>query len=245
MGSRFDQLFRDETYLELKNQLFSYTLRRRHVRRLLSPADGMLLDVGSGISPVAPGRRNTLYADVSPEAMRVLSRHEREAAFAVADVAELPVRDGSLAAVVCSEVLEHIEGDGDALREFYRVLGPGGVLTITFPIHRYYYTFDDAYVGHFRRYRLAEMLARLESLGFQGCRVRKVAGFLEKAATYLMVRGFSLMAREGDQEGRRGRPWWRLPYRLFNALWSRVCELETLVEPLPLITIVSVQCRKP
>lgn len=244
MASRFDQLFRDETYVELKNQLFSYTLRRRHVRRLLGSPSGILLDVGSGISPVAPGRANTLYADMWPEAMRLLSRREREAAVAVADAVRLPFRDGSIAAVVCSEVLEHIDRDAAALGEFHRVLAPGGILTITFPIHPYYYTFDDAYVGHFRRYRLPDMLASLQRLGFQGCRVRKVAGFLEKAATYFMVRGFSMMSKEQNEAERHRRPWWSVPYRLFNAVWSRVCELEAVIEPLPLITIVSVQCRK-
>jgi ubiquinone/menaquinone biosynthesis C-methylase UbiE len=245
-ASRFDELFHDDTYIELKNRLFSYTLRRRHVGRLLGSPEGIVLDVGSGISPVAPARRNTLYADVWPEAMQVLSTWEPEASFAVADAVRMPLRAGAVDAVVCSEVLEHIERDVDALREFQRVLRPGGVLTITFPIHPYYYTFDDSYVGHFRRYRLEEMLSTLAELGFRDCRVRKIAGVLEKAATYLMVRGFNLLSKDEagrDGEGRK-RPWWRLPYLAFNAVWSRVCELEARVEPLALITIVSVQCRK-
>ena len=244
VAGRFDQLFRDDSYLELKNQLFSYTLRRRHVRRLLNRSNGILLDVGSGISPIAPGCRDTLNADVGAEALRVLSQREREAAVAVADAVRLPFRDSSVAAVVCSEVLEHIDQDVVALQEFHRVLTPGGTLTITFPIHPYYYTFDDEYVGHFRRYRLPDMLARLQDLGFQGCKVRKVAGFLEKLATYLMVRGFSLMSSEPDHQGDGGPPWWGVPYRLFNAVWSRLCAVEAAIEPMPLITIVSVQCRK-
>jgi SAM-dependent methyltransferase len=245
-ASRFDELFHDDTYIELKNRLFSYTLRRRHVGRLLGSPKGMVLDVGSGISPVAPGRGNTLYADVWPKAMHVLSTWEPEASFAVADAVRMPLREGAVDALVCSEVLEHIEKDVDALREFHRVLKPGGVLTITFPIHPYYYTFDDSYVGHFRRYRVREMLSTLEELGFRDCRVRKVAGVLEKAATYFMVRGFSLLSndKDGGDGGARPRPWWRIPYLAFNAIWSRVCELEAHVEPLALITIVSVQCRK-
>jgi hypothetical protein len=37
LNERFDELFEDETYLSLKNSLFSYQLRRR---QLLSPLRG-------------------------------------------------------------------------------------------------------------------------------------------------------------------------------------------------------------
>ena len=75
MEDRFDQLFADETYLELKNRLFSYQLRRRLLGKLLrDPPAQALLDLGSGISPIAPPSLSTVYSDISPAAMRFLSR---------------------------------------------------------------------------------------------------------------------------------------------------------------------------
>ena len=44
-----------------------------------------------------------------------------------------PFADGSFAAVVCVEGLEHLESHWFTLREFHRVLRPGGVLVVATP----------------------------------------------------------------------------------------------------------------
>ncbi len=242
MSSQFDQLFADSTYLELKNRLFSYQLRRRLLANILRdrPAQ-ILLDLGSGISPIVPPSLSTVYGDISPAAMRFLSRRV-PGHFVALDLSRLPFRAESVPAVVCSEVLEHVEKDREALQDIYRVLQPGGQLTITVPLHPYYYTFDDRYVGHFRRYRLAALTDTLKAIGFRQLEIRKAAGVLEKVATYLMVRLFASMERRGQPS--RGRRWWFAPYNVFNDLWSHVCAWEARVTPMPLVTIICICCRK-
>jgi SAM-dependent methyltransferase len=56
----------------------------------------------------------------------------------VADVRELPLSDGAVDLVVCFEVIEHLERRDQALREFARVLAPGGVLLISSPNRNQY-----------------------------------------------------------------------------------------------------------
>jgi len=248
MNERFDELFEDDTYLNLKNWLFSYQLRRRHLLPLLrGRPDELVLDLGSGISPIAVPAPNIVYVDISFEAMRHLSRKHPEAAFVVADVSRLPFRGESVASVLCSEVLEHVEHDDRALGEISRVLRADGQLLISLPIHRYYYTFDDRYVGHLRRYEPRQLVAALQGHGFTGLRVRKVAGALEKLMTYIMARSFAHLSRDRTDQANplgRGPRWWFRPYRVGNTVWSYLCWLESTVTPLALTTIVSVQGRK-
>jgi SAM-dependent methyltransferase len=57
---------------------------------------------------------------------------------AEADVKEgdglsLPFADGEFDRIVCSEVLEHIHADVDAIKELIRVLRPGGTMAISVP----------------------------------------------------------------------------------------------------------------
>jgi SAM-dependent methyltransferase len=58
----------------------------------------------------------------------------------VADAQALPFADGSLDFVIASHVLEHMPLTLPALREWYRVLAPQGVLVLKIPDKRY--TFD-------------------------------------------------------------------------------------------------------
>jgi SAM-dependent methyltransferase len=55
------------------------------------------------------------------------------------DCTRMPFPDGSLDAVICSEVLEHVPNCLAAMREFSRVIKPGGHLVCTmpffFPLH--------------------------------------------------------------------------------------------------------------
>ncbi len=52
------------------------------------------------------------------------------------DATSLPFPDNSFDCVTCISVIEHISGSGDkqALREFTRVVRPGGAIVLTFPV---------------------------------------------------------------------------------------------------------------
>jgi SAM-dependent methyltransferase len=61
-----------------------------------------------------------------------------------ADITDLPFADGSFDLVVCLHVLEHVVDDRAAIREFYRVLRPGGRAVLQVPPSPLAETFEDA-----------------------------------------------------------------------------------------------------
>ncbi|MFI6597854.1 class I SAM-dependent methyltransferase [Nonomuraea sp. NPDC050536] len=87
---------------------------------------------------------------------------------------DMPFEDGSFDRVIAAEVLEHIPDDMAAMREIFRVLKPGGTAAITVPSflpERICWALDEAYHtapgGHVRIYTLAELSAKLKSIGFE------------------------------------------------------------------------------
>ena len=49
------------------------------------------------------------------------------------DLQDMPLADESLDAIICTEVLEHVENPFRAVREMHRVLKPGGILLASAP----------------------------------------------------------------------------------------------------------------
>jgi SAM-dependent methyltransferase len=90
-----------------------------------------LLDVGCGEKPYAPIFEPYVseYIGVDPV--------ENPHAELKGAVEALPVGDGSVDVVLCSQVLEHVEDPAQAVRELFRVLRPGGWLLLT--THGAYY----------------------------------------------------------------------------------------------------------
>jgi len=90
------------------------------------------------------------------------------AAFVVADVANLPFRDGVADVVLSLDVIEHLEDDRAALTEAARVLRPGGAAAVMVPAFKLLWSrsHDDA-IGHYRRYRLDPLTDLLAAAGLQ------------------------------------------------------------------------------
>jgi SAM-dependent methyltransferase len=96
-----------------------------------------------------------------------------------ADVTELPFADDSFDLVVCLHVLEHVPDDRKAIREFYRVLRPGGRAVLQVPPSALPVTFEDPSIdtpaerervfGQFDHVRIcgSDYGERMEEAGFE------------------------------------------------------------------------------
>ena len=85
----------------------------------------------------------------------------------------MPFPDACFDKVICSEVLEHIPDDRQAVNEFRRILKNNGVLAVSVPSYfseAIYWTISRQYHnqpgGHIRKYHFKQLLAMLKNSGF-------------------------------------------------------------------------------
>ncbi len=185
---RFEDFFDSGAYVVLKNHLYNYRLRKRAVEAaILAEAPALILEVGSGLSPMITKTDRVVYSELSHGALRTLRRLQPGGYYVVADSTRLPFREGAFSHAVCSEVLEHVEHDQTAINELARVIAPGGAACITVPHRMAYFAADDRFVQHFRRYEQDELETKIANAGLTPEGPTKILGPLEKITMLFAV----------------------------------------------------------
>ncbi|MDE7123467.1 MAG: methyltransferase domain-containing protein [Alistipes sp.] len=109
------------------------------------------------------------------------------------DVQRIPLADASFDAVLCNHLLEHVADDGQALRELYRILRPGGWGILLSPVDRARtHTYEDDTItdpaertrlfGQYdhRRVYGADYVDRLRRAGFEALDIDYAARFSDE-----------------------------------------------------------------
>jgi len=78
----------------------------------------------------------------------------------------IPFPDKMFNLVISGDVLEHVKEDDKAVKEFYRVLRPGGVCVVSVPALPSLWDFSDEWAGHLRRYTKENIISMFEKNGF-------------------------------------------------------------------------------
>ena len=130
-----------------------------------------ILEIGCSGGPLLQRLRAAGYADVtgidvSPPAIE-LARARGVPNVALMDGAALEFADARFDLVIASDVLEHIEDEARALREWARVLRPGGRLLVFVPAHAYLWSAHDVVNHHFRRYSRRGLAGALAGAGLR------------------------------------------------------------------------------
>jgi len=133
---------------------------------------------------------------------------------------KLPFRDGAFDAVLCTQVLEHMEWPRECVAEFHRVLRPGGTFHVTVPMAQaeHQVPFD------FFRYTSHGLRSILAGAGFREMRIEPFGGLATRLA-YELPRLLALFPPGGL---RSGRPSLRgialIPLRILAALVIRLLQ---------------------
>jgi ubiquinone/menaquinone biosynthesis C-methylase UbiE len=111
------------------------------------------------------GYASVVGIDISKEAIAECHRHGTSNA-QVMDAQRLDFPDDQFDIITASDVLEHLADDVGALRDWHRVLKPGGAVVIFVPAFRLLWSEHDVANQHHRRYRLSELNQKVVAAGF-------------------------------------------------------------------------------
>lgn len=129
-----------------------------------------ILDAGCGTGALV--KKLSKYGrvwgiDASKEAIKL--SHKNKIKVKLASVENIPFKDNTFDALVSVDVLYHkaVKSDVRALKEFKRVLKPGGVLIIKNPAHNWLRGAHDIIIHTKRRYSKNQFGKKLNRAGFE------------------------------------------------------------------------------
>jgi SAM-dependent methyltransferase len=216
---------------------------------LQQESPNLILEVGSGISPVVTKFRRIVYSDLSYTAVKLLMRTQKTGHYVVADGTHLPFKSNGFSHIICSEVLEHLKSDLQALKEMARVLKkPSGSLFVTVPHRRCYFTNDDHFVKHQRRYECCEIKRRLRVSGLDPVQTQKVLGPLEKVTMILVVFLFTIFQKHRPDKNNIKNGWsfrfltlFAFLFKWINLFYQGYVWLDAKIMPLSFSSVILIK----
>lgn len=170
--------------------------------------DRTVLDAGCGtggnLSWLAryAGNGKVVGIDVSPDALGFCSsgNHRR---LLQSSATHLPFADSTFDLVTSFDVLAQLPGPGSdeqAIREMYRVLGPGGVAFVRVAAYEWMRSGHDEALATQRRYTVGELNSRMTNAGFRSLRTTYANTLLLPAAAVrrLLLKRIGLANKGSD-----------------------------------------------
>ena len=173
---------------EVEDRMWYFRALHGHIERALTEALGVssasVLDAGCGtgglIRRLAPKRARWRWTGIDVSDLACQLARERvspgnvdlarpavpETQIVHGSITSLPFEAAQFDAIVSADVLYHVDEDEAALREFARVLRPGGVVVLNVPAYRWLWSYHDVAVDGRRRYTRAGVRRLLEEAGF-------------------------------------------------------------------------------
>lgn len=125
---------------------FQFKTIYKDVKKVLPNMNGNVLDVGCGDSPYRflLNESQIVYHGIDIEGAKHFDYNNPEITYFNGE--DIPFSDEKFDALICTEVLEHVENYQKLINEMHRVLKPNGTAIITIPWSaRYHYVPYDFY----------------------------------------------------------------------------------------------------
>ena len=141
------------------------------IKKYAPEKENKILDVGcaSGelILELKKNGYNNIYGvDVSSVAIEQCKKKQLDDVFVI-DGTNISAINRKFDIIIASDVLEHIEDDSFALKQWYSCLNSGGISIIFVPAFMCLWSEHDTFNNHFRRYNQKELNKKLKIASFE------------------------------------------------------------------------------
>ena len=163
-GNKDCFLLEDSSFwFKYRNQCITSVIKRY-------PPSGFVLDIGGGNGYVTRGILDAGFDAVllepGIEGAKNGKKHRKIPTVICSTFNEASIKEASLSAIGCFDVIEHIENDKKFIDEVHKKLKSGGLIYATVPAYQWLWSQSDLTAGHYRRYNRS-MIAELMSDKFE------------------------------------------------------------------------------
>ncbi len=167
----------EKTYHSIEKTNWWFKSRRHlilHYMKEFRPSN--ILDVGCSSGTLMKSLKSNGFSgvygvDISKSAVDKCRKQKLQAF--LADAKKTDFKNYFFDAIIAADVLEHTSSDTKTLREWNRILKPGGKIVLFVPAFMHLWSSHDKVNHHRKRYRLPELFG-----------LAKKHGFIVKKATY-------------------------------------------------------------
>ncbi len=162
-----------ELYETLPEKLWWIKSRNNLIKRLLKKhlknKKARILDLGCGTGFNFPAIKkfDTCYGlDISKSALEQAKKYDYKKLYE-GDALKTPFKENVFDAVLCMDLVEHLEEDVELLKEVKRTLKPNGICLFTVPAYKFLWSKDDELAHHVRRYTKKQIKQKIKKAGFK------------------------------------------------------------------------------
>lgn len=188
------------------------------IQRISLSPDAWVLDAGSGTGgnlSMLIGFGDVVGMELDEGARRLASKKSGVTVVPGRLPDQVPFCEESFDLVTLLDVLEHVEDDQGTLNTLAHLLKPEGSLLITVPAFPFLWSEHDVVHRHYRRYRLRELVDKVEAAGLRVTHVSYYNTLLFPLISVIRLME-KMLGAKGGQDLAMPSPWLnRLLYKIF------------------------------